>query len=399
MGRMRKTFVALVSLYIGLASGFIVPSGSPELLHENSTHLYDYKVKFNYTKLKENITNTDIGKNLLKNENLGINHQNQMYEFVTEKENNVNERSLIVLNQKFRTPLLSKLYNPQLMAYFTPLHNEDKSPLSHYGFIQVLQKPFKFEKSYFQPNLNRELPKLRNPEGYFVPHKHACSEDAKINRFYNPEQQKAISRSANRGPEVKKDFVQLLKPPIARPVDDHQPSGYLNNNKDFKKLVIENRNNNTRMQTPADIKTNVRSRYNFLEPLSKAFLDEYGQRIYANNIVTGENIESKEDVERLIEQNSEEDKIDTLIKDVLEEKSLQRNSHLYSKNCDHRECFRSTGKQYLDNNSEGYLKSTCQCLIKNNVIQRERKDLTPFPTEGAKIEDTSMDEFIKLLRT
>lgn len=31
MGKMGKTFVVLVSLYIGLVSGFIVPSGAPEV--------------------------------------------------------------------------------------------------------------------------------------------------------------------------------------------------------------------------------------------------------------------------------------------------------------------------------------------------------------------------------
>ncbi|KAF9823847.1 hypothetical protein SFRURICE_013384 [Spodoptera frugiperda] len=389
---MRNAFVVLVSLCIGVVSGFIVPSSLPEI---------DSKWSNITTESTSNATNdtsttTLPSKFAVLPKSRNDIDEKDLYEHATEKQNNQNERAFIYINQKFKKPVRNRVIKI--------------SPLDKIVFATVppplmpnIPTPCPLgtrvtSNSYFQGfELSDKLP--QDMASYFAdPTVFRC----KDNNNKKPNNKKPIKIAPDTAPlqfppqplnrlDERREYFELLKPPIVRPVSR------LNN---VKTGYDSMRQNEFPSLSPSNItpnKENYFKQYNLKSPyvskpkpipIRKEDLrhKNYGfdgsyirppfQAKDLVNKVEDVNFEgdfiNDDDTHRLTDNNPEEDKLlDRYLKDTLEEQNYEKSNNNMP-DCSYRDCILQSSKPYYVNSGR-LVKPECKCGRRLNI-----KQIDPF---------------------
>ncbi|KAH9636629.1 hypothetical protein HF086_003447 [Spodoptera exigua] len=374
---MRNAFVVLVSLCIGLVSGFIVPSSVPELA--NKWNKTTTESTSNVT--SDTISNTNSSKYSVLPKNRSDIDEKDLYEHATEKQNNQSERAFIYLNQKFRKPARNKIFKlppvekimyatvvpPALPNIVTPCPMSNKVSLN----------------SYFQGfDLSDKLP--QEMASYFAdPTVFRCKDNTKNSNHVNKKvpnttPRKVLPQSPNKMDE-RREYFELLKPPIVRPMNRN-----INNKANYESV----RQNEFPSLTPSSV-TPYKGRYPkkyslkipyVLKPKMSpirnddisnkkfGFDSSYNRRPFqtkdVNNRVEDVNFErdfiNDDNYHRLYENNQEDDKLlDKYLKDTLEEQ--------FTPDCSYRDCILQSAKPYK--NAGRLVKPDCKCGRRLNIKQ------------------------------
>ncbi|XP_028176214.1 uncharacterized protein LOC114364308 [Ostrinia furnacalis] len=378
---MRNAFVVLVSLCIGLASGFIVPSGVLELIDDNHAILADNNGKES-EEAKRATLQEDTGFIVLpfrthneKKIDLETNRNrikdNELYDQDTTKHNNVNERSFIYINQKFKTPVVNQLYTSQDLireTYKSLIPNGDdyvQYPVKHTSAFNI-PKP---KNEYFEANIGR----VETNNLYFPP----ASDYQETNKELTNENKHDFgmpkSRPLNKVTDEQREYVELLKPPLLRPVHTSEKE-----NQQWPISVPSQQNYpslNRNLQDP-------NQPLDISRQFAMAYYDNYGfptpygyQRSipqFSKPDELGKGTDSI--LKKLINENNniEINKLlDRYLKESLEVQVTNDRMNVKNNNCNYSNCVLKSTKQYLNGRiNKG--DAECKCGRRLNVLkQRE----------------------------
>ncbi|CAH1637677.1 unnamed protein product [Spodoptera littoralis] len=385
---MRNAFVVLVSLCIGVVSGFIVPSSLPELESKwnDSTTESTSNVPGD-----ANATTFPLKYAVLPKSRNDIDEKD-LYEHATEKQNNQNERAFIYINQKFKKPVRNRVIKiapvdkivyatappPTLPNMVTPC------PLGN----RVTSN------SYFQGfELSDKLP--QDMASYFAdPTVFRCKDNNKNLNYNNKITPDTTPLQFPPQPlnrlDERREYFELLKPPIVRPVNR------INTKTNYESI----RQNEFPSLSPSSItpykenyfkKYNLKSPYYVAKPKMTPMRQEdlrtknYGfdgsyirPPFQAKDLIhraeeanfEGDFI-NEDDSHRLYDNNQEEDKLlDKYLKDTLEDQNYDKgNSNM--PDCSYRDCILQNSRPYTK--AGRLVKPDCKCGKRLNI-----KQIDPF---------------------
>ncbi|PZC74492.1 hypothetical protein B5X24_HaOG207723 [Helicoverpa armigera] len=398
---MRNAFVVLVSLCIGVVSGFIVPRSVSE--DESTTKSSNVT-----TTDKEDVTSTTTSFpskfSVLPNSRSDIDEKD-LYEHATEKQKNQSERAFIYINQIYKKPVRNKIFK------VLPLDNKPE-------LVRVVVTPPPAPPAPPQTPCPSTFDSLGHANTYFpgydfsdkpqdmasyfaAPSIFRCNFKENAKKNIDLTRSKSLPQVSNRIDE-RRDYFELLKPPILRPVSRiNTKSTYdIINQNDFGSLSPSN----------SPYKDSYLKKYNLKNPyLSKAnvailrqdefrknygFHGDYARRNFQSNKDSVNRVEdvnfegdfiNEDDTHRLLTDNQEEDKLlDKYLKDTLEEQITGSDKGSMPE-CSYRECILQGTKQYTNNGL--LIKPDCRCGKRHNA-----KQLDPFARDRPLREEAKRNE-------
>uniref|UniRef100_A0A2A4J2S8 Uncharacterized protein n=1 Tax=Heliothis virescens TaxID=7102 RepID=A0A2A4J2S8_HELVI len=393
---MRNAFVVLVSLCIGVVSGFVVPKSVSEL-NNNTT-------KFNDTIAEnKNETTTSIPSRLsvLPKSRNDIDEK-ELYEHATEKQNNQSERAFIYINQIYKKPVRNKIFKmlpldkPELVRIVV-------TPPPASPPVPQTPCPSTFDSltnSYFQGYDFPDKPPQDMASYFAAPSIFRCNFKDKTKISADNSRNKAQSQAPNKIDE-RRDYFELLKPPILRPVSrvNTKASYDIASQNDFGSLAPSNMPYKDSLLKKYNLKNQYLSKANIAVIRQDDFKKNYGFHSEfirrpalptnkdLSNRVEDVNFEgdfiNEDDTHRLLDQ--EEDKLlDKYLKDTLEEQITGTDKGNMPE-CSYRECILQTSKQFTNNGL--LIKPDCKCGKRHNI-----KQVDPFAKDRPLREETKRNE-------
>lgn len=336
------------------------------------------------TDLETKFTSPSSKASVLPENRINIDEKD-LYEHATEKQNNQSERAFIYINQKYKKPVRNKIFKVATIEKTEIAHNYDTkhkpiattiTPKPGPSFFQV-----GYGNSYFQGYEFSDKEK-QDVQSYFVgPLSDTPGCDHK-KQYTDNEIVKTQAQASHRADE-RRDYFELLKPPILRPVNRVNSkvnyNGNLQNefailassskpNKDYFLKKYNSKNNYLPKSKKVEERPNdLRKKYGFERPYVQPLFRKKEVLQRAEDINLDGGFVGDDDSHRLYESNQEEDKLlDKYLKDTLEEQVASNDKASNNQiDCSYRDCILQTSKQYSHNGL--LLKPECKCGRRLNI--------------------------------
>lgn len=340
--------------------------------------------------INENKTGLDTNQNRIKDK--------EIYDQPTAKHNNVNERSFIYINQKYKTPVLNQLYNSQDLlkeTYKSVVANIEDSR-SKYPLYQESRK------GYFAPNMQQK----QNRQGsYFPPVHHKPNKPHKT--IISENKKEFDINQIGKKVEEQHEYLELLKPPLLRPVmtgDRREdatkwdfPPPTFTNYQVLNTKPINSKSPSNAQQFSASYYDN----YGFPTPYGyQRSIPHYKYETEENGVVTGFSGASTSftgadnSIKKLLSENNIEISkyMERYLKDSLEEQVT--NERINAKNnCSYSDCVIKSRKQYL--HSRVSSEPECKCGRKLNVKRIRNEESNGYEAR----ETSDRDEIVPTTET
>lgn len=315
-------------------------------------------------------TNSEKKINLETNDNRI--KDKELYEQDTTKHNNVNERSFIYINQKFKTPVVNQLYSSHDL-----LREAFKSLVSNVDNTNYNQNPPKETPGYSVAKPNREyfeanIARSETKQLYFPPsdqyhqvtNKESLSEN-KVN--FTPK------RPLNKVTDEQREYVELLKPPLLRPVlisdkkenrlwtlPDKLLSNYqpLTKNLHVPSLPVD----------PHQFSMTYYDNFGFPTPYGyQRSAPQYSNKHDEFGMVTDSSAKKVIKENNKVEANKH---LERYLKESLEDQVTNERLNIKNDNCNYSNCILKPTKQLLNSRVKG--DPECKCGRRLNILkQRE----------------------------
>lgn len=307
--------------------------------------------------------------------------EKELYDQPSAKANNVNERSFVYINQKFKTPVVSQLYSSQDLlkeTYKSVITNQDelhkKYPLHS-----------KFNPDYYEPKAEKPKGSLK---GFYFPQS-KTPEKTRVMMINENKREFNINQEGKKVDE-RNEYVELLKAPLLRPVltadkkgNDLQWSFAEPTFQKFNRLKNKNLENFPNSHIDGKQFAVHYDNYGFPTPYGyQRSIPQY--KFNPEDLINAQNNLKKITSEH---NNYELNKfLDRYLKDSLEEQVTNERINAKS-NCTFSDCTLKARKQFM--HSHINTDPECHCGRKSNVKRIRNEQSNGYETKGS----TDKEEF------
>ncbi|KAG6452457.1 rRNA methyltransferase 2, mitochondrial [Manduca sexta] len=262
---MRKVFALLVSSCIGLVCGFIVPSGIPEFIDEDTAILADNDAtkqdEMQLSTINPGFIATPDAGMIIKENKINIEKVREiddkaLYENSIDKENNLNERSYVYINQKFIPPARKGFHRSKQSRNNTQNKQNIVSPIARKEITNKRPLSTKFSYGFFQPSLNEMI--IKDVHNNYILSNNQCEDCQKGKKTHGLKHRKYDKLNTNKGIDDELSYVELLKPPYVRTVNKNNKIKYnYPSVNDFAPALVLNTNNDNKYSNPEISSTGI----------------------------------------------------------------------------------------------------------------------------------------------
>lgn len=321
--------------------------------------------------------------------------EKDLYEHATEKQNNQSARAFVYINQRYKKPVRNNIFRlaAPLKAELVPPRRPTPAPFAVTHAPQVPCKPSTQDSRpmasaavnpFFQGY--DQIPDKQVPEiaSYFVPPSiFRCNFNEESKK---KQEEKTKPLTAHRDDE-RREYFELLKPPILRPV--HRGGNNVLSRNEFSSLTASNvpykefyhkkynvKNQyvpKTKLKVIDDRPIQMRKNIGFSRPYTHHPIFQNKELLHrAEDINFEGDFVNEDDPHRIMayESNQEEDKLlDKYLKDTLEDQIINHDT-VNRADCSYRECVLKSSKQYTNNGL--LIKPECKCGRRVNMKQLDQ---------------------------